>query len=253
MQKINHKFSFNISRLVKSLRRRFRPEKSKQVVNINPVNYLALAFSVTLTACNTTPVADLGDDVIDNSPDVAVTQTKSSIDSDSTSQTLAETDEPVSKSTRKPVNLDGDSLFNLLAAEFSGNSGDIDASLKYYRQASKTIEDGRIAARTAYIALYGEEYEEALIALERWQELDPDSIELPRMYAVTYLKLGQPKKAVPYIKTTFSNTRGESTDKAMAVKQMLAKEATVTDAYIVLQELNSEQRSFAARSADYQS
>ena len=155
---------------------------------------------------------------------------------------MAETDELVSKPDKKPVNLDSDSLFNLLAAEFAGNRGDIDASLQYYRQASKTIEDSRIAARTAYIALYGEEYEEALVALDRWQELAPDSTELPRMYAVTYLKLGQPEKAVPYIKATISSSRGESRDKAMAVKQMLAKEATVADAYIVLQALNREQK-----------
>ncbi len=243
MQKINHKFSFNISRLVQSPGRYFRLGNSIRVaMGAYPLNTLALALTVTLAACNTTPVADVSDNPDGTTPEVNVVDNKTPFDPDPISQASAEMDELVSKPARTPVNLDSDSLFNLLAAEFAGNNGDIEASLKYYRQASKTIEDDRIAARTAYIALYGEEYEEALLALDRWQELDPDSTELSRMYAVTYLKLGQPEKAVPYIKTTLSNTRGESTDKAMVVKQMLAKEATVADAYIVLQELIREQK-----------
>jgi len=205
-----------------------------------PLNYLVLALSVVVAGCNTAPVAGVNDDV----PEVSIKENKAEIDPEPITQVSAIEEEHVSKPEviREPVNLDGDSLFNLLAAEFAGNNGDIDASLQYYRQASKKIEDSRIAARTAYIALYGEEYEEALVALNRWQELEPDSTELPRMYAVTYLKLEQPRKAVPYIKSTLSSARGEPTDKAMAVKQMLAKDATIGDAYIVLQELNHEEK-----------
>ncbi len=130
-------------------------------------------------------------------------------------------------------------LFNLLAAEFAGNAGDIDASLKYYNQASQSIEDGRIAQRTAYIALYGKKYKEALTALDRWRELDPDSSDLSRMYAVTYLKLEQPEKAVPHIETILTRSPGSSAEKAVAVKNLLAKEASVEDAYVILQKLNT--------------
>ena len=239
MQKINRKFSRDISRLMQSLTHYIRPEQSNEVaMSTYPLKYLVLALSMTLAACNTAPVAEVGD----TAPDVAAAKDKVAVDPEPIVQAIEEIEVPVSTVIREPVNLDGDSLFNLLAAEFAGNSGDIDASLQYYRQASEKIEDARIAARTAYIALYGEDYEEALAALNRWQELEPDSTELPRMYAVTYLKLEQPEKAVPYIKKTLSSTRGESTDKAMAVKQMLAKDATVGDAYIVLQELNREEK-----------
>ena len=142
---------------------------------------------------------------------------------------------------KEPVELDEASLFNLLAAEFAGNSGDVEASLKYYGEAAKSIEDSRIAARAAYIALYGEDYEETLVALDRWHELEPDANDIPRMYAVVYLKLGQPEKAVPYIKSIFEDTNESSVEKALAVKQLLAKEATTEDAYVVLQSLNSKE------------
>jgi tetratricopeptide (TPR) repeat protein len=142
-------------------------------------------------------------------------------------------------SNHPDIDLDGDMLFNLLAAEFAGNAGDINTSLKYYNKASKSIKDGRIAQRTAYIALYGKKYDEALAALDRWRELDPRSSDLSRMYAVTYLKLEQPENAVPYVKDILSRSPQPSADKAFAVKNLLAKEAGVKDAYVVLQQLNT--------------
>jgi tetratricopeptide (TPR) repeat protein len=138
------------------------------------------------------------------------------------------------------ISMDGDMLYNLLAAEFAGNSGDVEASLDFYREASKSIEDSRIAARTAYIALYGENYQETLEALDRWRELEPDAIDLPRMYAVTYLKLEQPDKAVPYIEDMLSDYHESPADEAMAVKQLLSKEASNEVAYEVLQKLNEK-------------
>lgn len=141
---------------------------------------------------------------------------------------------------KKEVILDGDMLFNLLAAEFAGNVGDLDDSLAYYRKASAEIDDSRVASRTAYIALYGKHYEEALEALDRWHELEPDATDLSRMYAVTYLKLGQPDDAVPYIEKTISGTSASSSEKALAVKQLLAQETDIPNAYLVLQKMNAK-------------
>jgi tetratricopeptide (TPR) repeat protein len=141
-----------------------------------------------------------------------------------------------------PVALDGDTLFNLLAAEFAGNSGDVEASLKYYGEAAKTIDDSRIAARSAYIALYGEDYEATIEALNRWHTLEPDAEDIPRMYAVSYLNLGQPEKAVPYIEEIFAASHESEVDEALAVKQLLAKEASTQDAYVVLEQLNGKPR-----------
>ena len=142
---------------------------------------------------------------------------------------------------KKQSKLDGDSLYNLLAAEFAGNSGDIETSLKHYRLAAKSIEDSRIAARTAYIALYGDHYDEALVALERWRELEPGAPDLPGMYATTYLKLAQPEKAVPYIEEMLSATDETSVNAAMVVKQLLAEDASTKDAYVVLQQINNRE------------
>ena len=195
-----------------------------------------LVLPVVLSACSTLQMSD-DNSSVNTGDDGGIAQPAAIIgqqDEDYQGKAL-----PEKVLTHPDINLDGDMLFNLLAAEFAGNAGDIDASLKYYNQASQSIEDGRIAQRTAYIALYGKKYEEALTALDRWRELDPDSSDLSRMYAVTYLKLEQPEKAVPHIEMILALSPGSSAEKAAAVKNLLAKEASIKDAYVVLQKLNA--------------
>lgn len=238
MSKIKYIF-FNISELVF---KRFPMSLINLIKNLKPVVYLVLLAPMVLSACNTLSSASNSEDAIES--DVGATLSATSDDNAEQAvkkKAEIEEDEPSEAAPKIQSKLDGDSLFNLLAAEFAGNSGNVEASLMYYREAAKTIEDSRIAARTAYIALYGENYDETLAALDRWRELEPDSIDLPRMYAVTYLKLEQPEKAVPYIEEILSSSHESPVDEAMAVKTLLAKEATSKDAYVVLSKLNERQ------------
>ena len=198
-----------------------------------------LVLPIVLSACNTLSVATDSENV--DYDDAAIAKQSDGISKQEKSEKLAESQEAEVAPAKKQEKLDSDSLYNLLAAEFAGNSGDIEASLKYYRLAAKSIEDSRIAARTAYIALYGEHYDEALVALDRWRELEPGAADLPGMYATTYLKLGQPEKALPYIEELLSGSGGTSVDEAMVVKQLLAKDASTADAYVVLQKLNASE------------
>ena len=203
--------------------------------------FLLLLLPLALTACNTlspdsssNSEAVLADTVTDKADQQASIHDKT--------HSISVEEEGSESQPVNNVSLDGDSLFNLLAAEFAGNAGDIDQSLKYYREASDSIEDSRLAARTAYIALYGKEYEKTLEALDRWQELEPESIDLARMYAITYLKLHRPVESVPYIEQILDEAESSSIEEAMAVKQMLAKEASTEDAYVVLQKLNEREQ-----------
>ncbi|MBL4711329.1 MAG: tetratricopeptide repeat protein [Gammaproteobacteria bacterium] len=199
--------------------------------------YSILLLPVLLTACNTLTVSNDGKQGAQS--EVSAGEPITSIsDNNVSQQTVSE----ASASVKEQPELDGDSLFNLLAAEFAGNSGDVESALKYYNQAAKTIDDSRIAARRAYIALYGENYDEALVALKRWHELDPDSKDLSRMYAITYLRLEQSEKAVPYIAVLLDELDESSINEAMAVKQLLAKNASTEDAYFVLQQLNEKEK-----------
>ena len=200
--------------------------------------YLALFFPLVLTACNTMSTSGSEETAIAQNTEQAADEpvAKAEVKASDTAEAAD------SETEKQAISMDGDMLYNLLAAEFAGNSGNIEASLAYYREASKSVEDSRIAARTAYIALYGGHYEETLKALKRWQELEPDAMDLPRMYAVTYLRLGQPEKAVPYFEKLLAKHKDSSANEALAVKQLLAKESNVKDSYVVLQKLNEREQ-----------
>ena len=237
MPKINLIFIYNIKYLVLKPIMIFLKNSA---LRLKPWFFLLLMSSVLVSACDTMPAASDTNDEAFEVDDKAGESARQEINTtpEEAIDTSASSKEIIPE---KQVLLDEDSLYNLLAAEFAGNVGDVDASLKYYREAAKSIEDSRIAARTAYIALYGEDYEEALTALDRWRELEPDSTDLPRMYAIVYLKLEQPEKAVPYVEAILARSHEDSVDEAMAVKQLLAKEASTKDAYIVLQKLNERE------------
>lgn len=129
-------------------------------------------------------------------------------------------------------------LYDLLVGEFAGNAGDMELSVESYNRAAMETPDARVAARASYIAVYGERYEDALVLLERWEELDPDDSEIARMYAITYLKLGQPLEAATYIQGILDTVEGNGHEKALAVKRLLAKESSTEDGLVVLDALN---------------
>lgn len=202
-------------------------------------NFLILVLLLPfLSSCAATSINSAsGQPTVDEEGAELVRQKESqeTVTSNISSETPSQVTEMVA-----PEVLDEDTMFNLLAAEFAGNVGDVEASLKYYSEAAKTIDDSRIAARSAYIALYGEDYEATIEALNRWHALEPDAEDIPRMYAVSYLNLGQPEKAVPHIEDIFVTSHESEVDEALAVKQLLAKEASTQDAYIVLEQLNNK-------------
>lgn len=134
--------------------------------------------------------------------------------------------------------LTGDLLYDLLVGEFAGNSGDMELSVKSYNRAAMKTQDARVAARATYIAVYSERYLDALDLLDRWQRLDPEDADVSRMYAITYLKLGQPLEAATYIQGILDAVEGNGHEKALAVKRLLAKESNTADGLVVLEALN---------------
>ena len=134
--------------------------------------------------------------------------------------------------------LSGDLLYDLLVGEFAGNSGDMALSVESYNRAAMKTPDARVAARATYIAVYGERYQDALDLLDRWKRLDPNDADVPRMYAITYLKLGQPLEAAAYIQGILDSVEGNGHEKALAVKRLLAKESNTADGLVVLEALN---------------
>ena len=134
--------------------------------------------------------------------------------------------------------LSGDLLYQLLAAEFAGNSGDLKAATRFYSRAAEEASDSRVAARATYIAIYAGDYERGLKLLERWQALDPADEEIDRMYATTYVKLKQPEKAAAYIQQILERESDDDRERALAVKNMLQKETDTETSLAIIAVLN---------------
>ena len=138
----------------------------------------------------------------------------------------------------KGMELDGDLLYHLLAAEFAGNAGDFDASVEFYQQAAGHTDDSRVAARATYIALYDKQYQRTLELLARWRELEPEDQDIDRIYAASYLHLHQTAKALPYVRAVLAQNDLSNKEKAMVVKQLLADEVEPQDSLDLLEALN---------------
>ena len=138
----------------------------------------------------------------------------------------------------KGMALDGNLLYNLLAAEFAGNAGDFDASVEFYQQAAEQTDDSRVAARATYIALYDKQYQRTLELLARWRELEPENQDIDRIYAASYLHLHQTAKALPYVRAVLAQDSLSDKEKAMVVKQLLADDIEPQDSLDLLEALN---------------
>lgn len=146
--------------------------------------------------------------------------------------------QPVEVAEAKKSSLDGDLLYDLLAAEFAGNAGDFDSSVEFYQQAALKSDDSRIAARAAYIAMYNKQYEHALTLLERWRELAPEDSDINQMYALSYLHMSRPMEAVPYVQAILAQGDLSNKQKSMVVKQLLGSEIEAKDSVVLLEALN---------------
>jgi tetratricopeptide (TPR) repeat protein len=207
-----------------------------QKIQNSPIKFVALlAVFVWLTACDTMQSTKTDTGNVSSPPQTENSTAVSDTPVYDTPETL-----PADNKSNAGNGLNENTMFYLLAAEFAGNQGDLEQSVKYYEKASSELDDARVAARAAYIALYNEDYDAALEALDRWKSLEPDATDLERMYAEVYLKSGEPEKAVPHVEKMLEQTPGNSVDKTMALKQMLATDASTEDGYTVLKAINAD-------------
>lgn len=90
-------------------------------------------------------------------------------------------------------------IYELLVGEMAGKVGDVDVATAHYRRAAELSDDPRIAARTARIATFSNNFETALEAAQRWVELEPESEEAQQVAGMLLVQAGQPKEAVEHL------------------------------------------------------
>jgi len=135
--------------------------------------------------------------------------------------------------------LNGELLFQLLAAEFAGVRGDYEESSDYYLAAAKHSDDPQVAARAAHVALYSGQYQQALEAVERWEQLGAEPLDTARVRALAYINLENLDEALKAIDLLLVDDQGEVNDHAVgALGHILQKEAKPAFALVLLEHLN---------------
>ncbi|HEY9051496.1 MAG TPA: tetratricopeptide repeat protein [Gammaproteobacteria bacterium] len=138
----------------------------------------------------------------------------------------------------QPEELTGELLYQLLAGEFAGVRGQLKESADFYLEASKETRDPEVAARAAHISLYAQKYDQALVAVERWQSLAGDNTDIQRVKVLVYLNQDNVPKAINAIEKVIM-VDGQVDDQSVgALGEILRKEASPETSLAVLDDLN---------------
>ncbi|HEX5635504.1 MAG TPA: tetratricopeptide repeat protein, partial [Gammaproteobacteria bacterium] len=148
---------------------------------------------------------------------------------------------PVVAPATSGAELNGDLLYALLAGEFAGSRGDMDAATQFYVEAAGKTNDPEVASRAAHIALFAERYDDALDAIERWQDLSPDAgNEIARVRVLALLHLGEVDMVVQELPPMLLQD-GKMNDMAVSsLSHILQKEADPEVAVSVLRKLDQQ-------------
>ena len=92
-----------------------------------------------------------------------------------------------------------DASYNLMVAEIALNQGNTEVAVKHYLDVALTQDNPEIAERAVRVAVYGQDLEAAILAAQRWIELDPSRVEARQVIAAIYIRQDKIQEAFTYI------------------------------------------------------
>jgi len=92
-----------------------------------------------------------------------------------------------------------DATYNLMVAEIALNQGNTEVAVKHYLDVALTQNNPEIAERAVRVAVYGQNLEAAIVAAQRWIELDPGRVEARQVIAAIYIRQDKIPEAFAYI------------------------------------------------------
>jgi tetratricopeptide (TPR) repeat protein len=186
---------------------------------------------ISLVACNAVPVKNSSDEPVPNNQ-------KEEVKGDDIVSTAVKI-QPAGGETARASDLSEDLLYNLLAGEFAGVRGKMDQSIDFYAQAAKLSDDPRVITRAAYIALYAQEYEQAIALTNHWQQLNqPQNDMVERIRFIAFLHLEYLAPSVQTLETMLLKEKSINRKLIPLVTNILSKESTPEFARKVASRLN---------------
>ena len=92
-----------------------------------------------------------------------------------------------------------DASYNLMVAEIALNQGNTEVAVKHYLDVALSQDNPEIAERAVRVAVYGQDLEAAIVAAQRWIELDPNRVEARQVIAAIYVRQDKIQEAFTYL------------------------------------------------------
>lgn len=176
--------------------------------NLNIIGWICLFSLLFLSACTTVPVSQ---------PE---TQTADQAEQASQNEPNIVKVEPV----RPKIKLTEDLLYKILEAEFAGQRGHVEQSLKNYLELARETRDPEIIQRATRIAVFARESEAAKEMAGMWAELDPRNPDPHQVLAVMALREGDVSASLDYLESILDYTYGDVEQKLLMVANLLGRE-----------------------------
>lgn len=135
------------------------------------------------------------------------------------------------------VELSPERLYQLLLAEFAGQSGELPLSADLYLKLARETEDPRLAQRATRIAAYARDEATALSAAQLWVTLTPKDVDAQQSLAALLIRSKREDEAIPHLEQVISLLPSNNGQGYLVVASLLAREQDKDHALKVMEQL----------------
>ncbi len=144
-----------------------------------------------------------------------------------------------------------DLIYEVLAAEVAGKLGNLPGAAEHYVRASELTDDEIVAERAARIALFARDFDAALKAINRWSEINPDSLEAHQLAGLLYVRKKEPEKAIAHFVPFIDNQPEKHSEAFARIVQLLKGDEVTPEALQVMAGLRDRYKDEAIAHRSY--
>jgi tetratricopeptide (TPR) repeat protein len=133
--------------------------------------------------------------------------------------------------------VDADTLYKLMVAEIAGQRGDLELSVKNYRELAHSTRDIGVIERAIRIAVFARDDEASADIAQLWLEVEPDNLDAHQVLATVAIRAGEVDQAVQHIATILAEGEGELSQKLWMVANLISREQDQATAMAVMEKV----------------
>ena len=119
-----------------------------------------------------------------------------------------------------PADLENESLYRILAAEFAGQREQLPFAVEQYAKLAASTTDPNIAERAAKISVFALDYGAASTAAERWVATAPTNLDARQLAAAMHIRHGEAEPAIAHLKYVLAHDHSGRGDKLKMIANL---------------------------------